>query len=183
MDHALIARVVQVDKIFLVVWVQSLGVNSIPMVLRRDVAATGSQVKSRDVVGTVAVLELNCAGACSHGEELVAETDTEDGKLVVLDDLLEVVCCSAAVSWVTGAVADEDPVEVLRDILEGVVERQDCDGRASGDEEVNGEQVKKSMEQWRLAELIRTGTTGLAFMMAVLGIWGDGAGPRHLMRL
>ena len=42
-------------------------------------------------------------------------------------------------------------------------------------EEYNGEEVRKSMEQWRVAEWIRTGTTGVAFAMAVVGIWGDGA--------
>jgi hypothetical protein len=55
--------------------------------------------------------------------------------------------------------------------------------KADGEDEVNGEEVRKSMEQWRLAEWIRTGTTGLAFCMAVLGMWGDGAGPRHIVRL
>lgn len=50
-------------------------------------------------------------------------------------------------------------------------------------EEYNGEEVRKSMEQWRVAEWIRTGTTGVAFAMAVVGIWGDGNGLRQVGRV
>lgn len=52
-------------------------------------------------------------------------------------------------------------------------------GSESGAEEYNGEEVRKSMEQWRVAEWIRTGATGVAFAMAVVGIWGDGNGLRQ----
>jgi autophagy-related protein 33 len=42
------------------------------------------------------------------------------------------------------------------------------------EEEVNGEVVRARVERWRATEVIRTGVSGLAFAMAVVGIWGDG---------
>jgi len=47
-----------------------------------------------------------------------------------------------------------------------------------GSAEMNGEVVRTSMEQWRAAEFVRLGTTGLAFGMAVVGLWGDGSVAR-----
>ncbi|KAK5008919.1 hypothetical protein BJ546DRAFT_835072 [Cryomyces antarcticus] len=41
-------------------------------------------------------------------------------------------------------------------------------------ENVNGEQVQAAVEQFRIAEMVRTGVSGMAFAMAVVGIWGDG---------
>jgi len=57
-----------------------------------------------------------------------------------------------------------------------------ADLRGESKEEMNGEEVRKSMEQWRIAEIVRTGATGVAFCMAVLGIWGDGSGLRYALR-
>jgi len=57
-----------------------------------------------------------------------------------------------------------------------------ADLRAESKEEMNGEEVRKSMEQWRVAEVVRTSATGVAFCMAVLGIWGDGSGLRYALR-
>jgi len=134
MDHAFIGAVVEVDKVLFVIWVQARDVDSIAVVLRGNVAAARGQVEGGDVVGAVAVLELDGLGAGGHGEELVAETDAEDGELVVIDDLAKVVSGSAAVGWVAWAVGDEDAVEVLRDVLDGVVKGKDGDGGAAGDE-------------------------------------------------
>lgn len=48
----------------------------------------------------------------------------------------------------------------------------------SASQDMNGEQVRNSMEDWRIAEALRAGVTGLAFCMAVIGLWGDGIGVR-----
>ena len=45
----------------------------------------------------------------------------------------------------------------------------------SGDEEVNGEVVRRGVERARAVEAVRTGIWGLGFAMLVVGIWGDGA--------
>jgi len=45
-------------------------------------------------------------------------------------------------------------------------------------EEMNGEVVRTSMEKWRVAEFVRLGSTGLAFGLAVVGLWGDGSMKR-----
>lgn len=44
--------------------------------------------------------------------------------------------------------------------------------------EMNGEVVRTSMEQWRVAEFVRLGATGAAFALAVVGLWGDGSAAR-----
>jgi len=45
----------------------------------------------------------------------------------------------------------------------------------SGDEEVNGEVVRRGVERARAVEALRTGIWGVGFAMLVVGIWGDGA--------
>lgn len=44
-----------------------------------------------------------------------------------------------------------------------------------GELDVNGEEVRKSMEAWRAAAAARTGISGVAFMMGLVGIMGEGA--------
>jgi autophagy-related protein 33 len=41
--------------------------------------------------------------------------------------------------------------------------------------EVNGEQVEKEARRQQFVEFVRTGVSGLGFVMDVVGIWGDGA--------
>lgn len=41
--------------------------------------------------------------------------------------------------------------------------------------EVNGEQVEKEARRQQFIEFVRTGVSGLGFVMGVVGIWGDGA--------
>jgi autophagy-related protein 33 len=49
----------------------------------------------------------------------------------------------------------------------------------SGDEQemggVNGEVVRLGVEKGRTVEAARAGIFGLGFLMAVVGLWGDGA--------
>ncbi|KAI9726591.1 MAG: hypothetical protein M1828_000958 [Chrysothrix sp. TS-e1954] len=40
---------------------------------------------------------------------------------------------------------------------------------------VNGEEVRLSMEGWKFRETVRGSVSAVAFMMAVVGMWGDGA--------
>lgn len=42
-------------------------------------------------------------------------------------------------------------------------------------EDINGEEVRVEMEQFRFSQGVRTGMSFVGFAMAVLGVWGDGA--------
>lgn len=41
------------------------------------------------------------------------------------------------------------------------------------DEGVNGEELRRAMEGFRVVQGVRAGVTGLAFAMGVVGVWGD----------
>jgi len=130
-NHTLVALVVQVHEVRLPVRRQGVSVDGVTVVLAGDVAATGAQVQSRDVVGPVTVLELDGPAAGSQSQQLVAETDAEDGNLGGLHQTLQVVDSVLAVGGVTGAVGDEDTVEVVGNLVDRVVEGEDCDASAA----------------------------------------------------
>jgi len=44
-----------------------------------------------------------------------------------------------------------------------------------GEEDVNGEEVRSEMESFKANQTIRFYMSGLAFIMSIVGIWGDGA--------
>lgn len=51
-------------------------------------------------------------------------------------------------------------------------------GSASGEEleeDYNGEEVRSEVEFFVRNQLVQTAMAGIGFMMAVIGIWGDGA--------
>lgn len=43
------------------------------------------------------------------------------------------------------------------------------------EEEINGEEVRGEVEFFLKNQLVKTVISGVAFSMAVIGIWGDGA--------
>lgn len=48
-------------------------------------------------------------------------------------------------------------------------------GSASeSDEDVNGEEIRAAVEQFRLGQTVRAAVSGIGFAMSVVGIWGDG---------
>ena len=132
--HTLVGAVVEVDEVLLEVGGEGADINGITVVLRGDVALTGGQVKSRNVVGTVTILELNGLGTDSEGKKLVTKADTHDRNGGSLHELGEVVDGLLAVSGVTGAVGDEDTIEVVGNLVDGVVVREDGDGSATADQ-------------------------------------------------
>lgn len=132
--HALVAAVVQVDKVLLELAGQGGGVHSVTVVLAGDVALTSGQVESGDVVGTVSVLELDGAGTDGKSKKLVAEADTHDGDGGGLHQAAQVVDGVLAMSRVTRSVGDEDTVKVGGDLLDGVVVGEDGDGGTTADE-------------------------------------------------
>ena len=132
--HTLVGAVVKVDEVLLEVRGEGADINGITVVLRGDVALTGGQVKSRDVVGTVTILELDGLGTNSEGKKLVTKADTHDRNRGSLHELGKVVDGLLAVSGVTGAVGDEDTIEVVGNLVDGVVVGEDGDGGATADQ-------------------------------------------------
>jgi hypothetical protein len=123
-NQTLVGLVVQVGEVLPPLTGKSSGVNSVSMVLRGDVAFASAQIESRDVVGTVAVLELDRLRASGEGNQLVTHANTHDRNLRRLEQLAEVEHGLCAVSWVTRAVGDEDTIKVVSDLVDGVVVRE-----------------------------------------------------------
>lgn len=104
------------------------------MVLAGNVALARGEVERGNVVRAVAVLQLDGAGAGGEGEKLVAEADAHDRNGRLLHEAVEVVDSLLAVGGVTGAVGDEDAVEAVGDLVDGVVVGEDGHGGAAGDQ-------------------------------------------------
>ena len=104
------------------------------MILTGNVAALSGEVQCGNVVGPVAVLKLDSAGSCGKSEQLMSEADSEDGDLRVLHQLSEVIDSVLTMSWITRPIGDEDAVEVVCNLVNGIVEGEDCDAGAATDE-------------------------------------------------
>lgn len=72
----------------------------------------------------------------------------------------------------TGSVKERKPKRGVESSYELL---GDSHSEASEEEEVNGEEVRAEMEEFRFSQAVRTGVSFVGFGMAVLGIWGDGA--------
>jgi len=64
-DDALVAAVVEVDKVLFPIPVQGRGVDGVAVVLRCDVAPPRCEIQRGDVVCTVAVFQFD--GLCPRG--------------------------------------------------------------------------------------------------------------------
>jgi hypothetical protein len=133
-DQTLVRLVVKVGEVLPPLTGEGGGVNSVSVVLRGDVALASAEVESRDVVGTVSVLELDGLRASGEGNQLVTHADTHDGHLGGLEQLAEVEHGLCAVGWVTGSVGDEDTIEVVGDLVDGVIVREAGNAGSAGDE-------------------------------------------------
>ena len=136
-DHTLVRAVVQVGEVLLPLTAHGGRVDSVTVVLRSDVALAGEEIKSRNVVSTVAVLHLDGVGAGSNGQQLVAKTDTHDGDLGGGHKLAQVVGGAAAVGGVTRTIGDENTVEVVGRLVDGEVVGNAGDRGATGDDGAN----------------------------------------------
>lgn len=133
-DHSLVGRIVQVDKVLLPIGGQGAGINGITVVLGGDVTFAGGKVKSWDVVSTVTILELDGLCTSSECEQLVTHADAHDGNLGRLDQLSEVVDSLLAVSWVSRAVGNENTIKVVGDLVDRIVVREASDRCTTGNE-------------------------------------------------
>jgi hypothetical protein len=133
-NQALVGLVVEVREVLAPLGGERGGIDRVPVVLGCDVAATGAEVESRNIVRAVAVLQLDGLCACGQGDELVAHADAHDGDLGGFEELAQVVDGVGAVGWVAGPVGDEDAVKVVGDLVDGVVVGEAGNAGAAGDE-------------------------------------------------
>jgi hypothetical protein len=91
------------------------------------------QVKRRNVVCAIAVLELNCARPGSQSEQLMAHANTHDGNLRALHQLAEMIHRLLAVRWITWTIGDEDSIEVMRHLVNRIIEREGSDRSSTAD--------------------------------------------------
>lgn len=52
---------------------------------------------------------------------------------------------------------------------------EEVEGEAERAEHMNGEEVRTKVEAFLKKQMVQTAVNGLGFLMAVVGIWGDGA--------
>ena len=133
-DETFVGLVVQVREVLAPLGGEGCGVDCVSVVLGGDVAAAGAEVEGGDVVGAVAVLQLDGFGARGERDELVAHANAHDGDLGGLEELAQVVDGLCAVGGVAGPVGDEDAVEVVGHLVDGVVVGEAGDAGAAGDE-------------------------------------------------
>lgn len=132
--HTLVGAVVEVDKVLLEVAGQGAGVDGITVVLAGNMALTGGQVERRNVVGTVTILELDGLGTNGKSQKLVAKANTHDGNGGGLHQAGKVVDSLLAMGRVTGAVGNKDTVEVVGNLVDGVVVGENGDGSTAADQ-------------------------------------------------
>lgn len=53
------------------------------------------------------------------------------------------------------------------------VSSENGESASEEEEDVNGEELRRAMEGFRLVQGVRAGVSGLAFAMGVVGVWGD----------
>lgn len=133
-DLTLVASIIEIDKVLLEIRVKRASINSVTVILARDVALTRSQVQGRNVMSTVAILHLDGASTRSQSHELMSQTDSHDWDGRLLHQATQVVDCVHAVSWVTRAVRDEDAVDLAGDLVDRVVVWQDRDCGSSANQ-------------------------------------------------
>jgi hypothetical protein len=156
-EHTLVGSVVEVDEVLLEVAGKGAGIDGVSVVLAGDVAQASGQVESGNVVSSVTVLELDGASTDSKSQKLVAETNTHDRNVGGFHQTGEIVDSSLAMSRVTGTVGDEDTIEVLRDLVDGVVIGEDCDGSTSADQATKDVLLDTAVDQSN----VERGTGGL----------------------
>ena len=113
-----VAAIIQVDEILLELCWESGGIDGVSVVLGGDVALTSCQIESGNVVGSVSVLELDGTGTCCKSKQLVTKTDTKDWNLGGFHQSGQVVDSFLAVSWIAGAIGDENTIEVMGNLVD-----------------------------------------------------------------
>ena len=109
-----VAGVIQIDKILFPITRKRRGVYSISVILTRNVAFSCCEVKCWDVVRSVAIFELDGAGASCQCNQLMTETNAHDRDLGRLHNFTKVIYRVLTMGRVTRPIADENAVETVR---------------------------------------------------------------------
>ncbi|QDS74730.1 hypothetical protein FKW77_000890 [Venturia effusa] len=91
-----------------------------------------------------------------------------------------IVCAAGFVPgvnrFVRNGVSQEEEVDIKGMEESGVIVGSNGSSESGEEQEtVNGEIVRRGVERGRKVEAVRTGIWGLAFLLGVVGIWGEGA--------
>lgn len=143
----LIGSIVEVDEELLEVWVERASINSVTVVLACDVALARSQVQRRDVVSTVTVLHLDGASTSGQGHELVAQANSHDRDRGLIHQATQVVDSVHAVGRVTGAIGDEDAIDLVGNLVDRVVVRQNRDRSSTADQAAQNVFLHSTVDQ------------------------------------
>jgi len=133
-DHSFIAGVIEIDEVRPPVRWKGRSINGVTVVLAGDMAASSGQVESWDVVSSVTILELNGAGTSRKSQELMTETDAEDGDLRGFHQLAEVIHGFLTMRWIPRSIGDEDAVEMVSNFVDWVVVWECSDACTAADE-------------------------------------------------
>jgi hypothetical protein len=155
--HAFVAAVVEVDEILLELAGKGASVNGITVVLAGDVALARGQVQCGNVVGTVAILELDGLGSDGKGQKLVAQANAHDRNGRGLHKTSKVEDGLLAVGRVTGAVGDEDSIEVVGDLVDWVVIGEDRYRGAAADKAAENVLLHTAVNQGNVEGSVRRG--------------------------
>ena len=93
---------------------QRIGIHGKPVVLGRDLDLVAIEILDRMVGAAMPELELVGLGTQGEAEQLMAETDAEDGPVRRVDQRAHVVDCIGDRGRIAGAVAQEDAVWIVR---------------------------------------------------------------------
>lgn len=104
------------------------------MILTGDVAFARGQVQSWNVMGPIAVLELDGSSACGKSQQLMSQTDTKDRNLGGLHQFSQMIDSVLTVSWISGSVGDEDTIKVVSHLVNRIVEGKTSNACASTDQ-------------------------------------------------
>lgn len=82
MTHTLVGSIVDVTPCFGPSGRKTGGIDSVPVILGGDVTTSREEVERWNILGTVTVLEFDSLGSRCEREELMSQTDSEDGLVV-----------------------------------------------------------------------------------------------------
>ncbi len=121
MNDTLVRGIVQVHEVLLVVARERLDINSVAVVLGRNVAASSGQVQTRYIVSSVSVLELDSFGSHGQSHKLMAKADPHNRNLRRVDNLANCVYGLLAMGWIAWSVRDENSVKVMGNFVNWIV--------------------------------------------------------------
>ncbi|KAK4236216.1 hypothetical protein C8A03DRAFT_17103 [Achaetomium macrosporum] len=130
-----------------------------PYLLYASVLALGSHFAASDLIAPY-LLTLGPGGLAPSASAAAANKEKQREKRAAARARME------ASYEVLGAAGSDAHSEGSAEEMEG-----------SEEEHVNGEEVRAEVEVFLKKQIVRSAVAGLAFLLSVVGIWGDGVAP------